>query len=519
MASGEGDGSEVTALSSLDINLETATVNISLKTTRQVDLEGLELAYEFPENVEFKNDECVEIAKLSLPIQPFSAENPPPNVTNLFEWFSRILAEDNRAVLEFSPSLTREIRAQLLNVAKNQGDAEQIWNWIKAEANDLSNLTKVDIQEMIANRNMSDEVLALVIRHESADRLCTAAAEGDRATVDDILSVDPSILHVTSKQKNQLALHAACLGAGSPSCSPAEMVDYLLQVGARVNEPDGYGRSAMAICRQDGFGPSIRSVIDVLERNGGREIGLVKPRAGQAPPGMNGRGVPPKSRGFGGPPPPAGGILSAPTDNWRGGNGAQMPSPGAGGYGGRSPGPAYMERRDPGILTNKPGNNFGSAPSGGWRNGDMGSRPAPANDQNVNWRAAAQSPKGGQFGLLAEPREEMGGNWRSAQGQVGRGSAPLQKGPQVPPENDWRAGGAGNAAGMNRRGIIGKGPAFDSNTFEVGDRENELAKIRGVAADKEAAAAAEKMMTIPRGRAVVDDEDYEEMDFRPVRKL
>ena len=145
----------------------------------------------------------------------------------------------------------------------------------------------------------------------------------------------------------------------------------------------------------------------------------------------------------------------------------------------------------------------------------MGSRPAPANDQNVNWRAAAQSPKGGQFGLLAEPREEMGGTWRSAPGQVGRGSAPLQKGPQVPAENDWR----GNAAGMNRRGIIGKGPAFDSNTFEVGDRENELAKIRGVAADKEAAAAAEKVMTIPRGRAVVDDEDYEEMDFRPVRKL
>ena len=43
MASGEGHGSEVTGLSSLDINSETATVKISLKTTSQVDLEGLEV--------------------------------------------------------------------------------------------------------------------------------------------------------------------------------------------------------------------------------------------------------------------------------------------------------------------------------------------------------------------------------------------------------------------------------------------------------------------------------------------
>uniref|UniRef100_A0A7S0EE63 Uncharacterized protein n=1 Tax=Hanusia phi TaxID=3032 RepID=A0A7S0EE63_9CRYP len=243
---------------------------------------------------------------------------------------------------------------------------------------------------------------------------------------------------------------------------------------------------------------------------------------------MNGRGVPPKGRGYGAAPPSGppqaglrqGGILIAPTDNWRGGNGAQMPSPGTGGYGGRSPGPAYMDRRDPGILANKPGNSFGSAPTSGWRSGETGTRPVPVNDQNANWRAApAQSPKGGQFGLLGEPRDDMGGNWRSAQGQVGRGAAPLQRGPPTPTEVDWRAGGAANAPGMNRRGIIGKGPAFDSNTFEVGDRENELAKIRGVASEKDAAAGAEKMISIPRGRAVVDDEDYEEMDFRPVRKL
>ena len=81
---------------------------------------------------------------------PFTTQRPPASIA------SNLTPQERRAYLDFAKLFFFKSRMA--------GDAEQIWNWIKAEANDLSNLTKVDIQEMIANRNMSDEVLALVTR-------------------------------------------------------------------------------------------------------------------------------------------------------------------------------------------------------------------------------------------------------------------------------------------------------------------------------------------------------------------
>ena len=82
-------------------------------------------------------------------------------------------------------------------------------------------------------------------------------------------------MHVTSEEKNQLPLHAACLGnsirrnpetpspqsylspptpkrilgSGSEQTPAADMVKHLLEKGARVNDTDYQGRSALALCR------------------------------------------------------------------------------------------------------------------------------------------------------------------------------------------------------------------------------------------------------------------------------
>ncbi len=71
---------------------------------------------------------------------------------------------------------------------------------------------------------------------------------------------DCSLLHVTGKTKDLLPLHVACLGEGSEECSAAQMVELLISAGARVNDLDAQGRSALTLCRQDNKTRSAKAV-------------------------------------------------------------------------------------------------------------------------------------------------------------------------------------------------------------------------------------------------------------------
>ena len=233
-------------------------------------------------DVEIRDQTPAVLARLTATLAlPLKSDDVPENIAGLFEWFLlESTRADANALLEFDRTVPRECRAQLLVVAKAAGlggclqgfgvdrylcvfnlagagikaivtgpslsvqqrqEAEQIWSWAKTEGGDMAQMCRADIQEMVASGNLTDDIQTLVKRHRAADQLCLAAAQCDLAAVDEILETDKSLLHVTSRERNEPALHAACLAKGSGKTTAV-----LEQHGGR--EIGMLGRDRQGIC-------------------------------------------------------------------------------------------------------------------------------------------------------------------------------------------------------------------------------------------------------------------------------
>ena len=439
------------------------SLQASVKTCKMLSFEGLSVACAVQVlDVKLSDQTPAVLARLTATVAlPLKIDDVPENVAGLFHWFLlESTRADANALLEFDRSLPRECRAQLLVVAKASGlggclqgfgvdrylcvfnpagagikaigtgpslsvqqrqEAEQIWSWAKTEGSDMAQMCRADIQEMVASGNLTDEIQILVKRHRAADQLCLAAAQCDLAAVDEILETDKTLLHVTSREKNELALHAACLAKGSGKTTAAGMVQHLLENGARVNEIDYQGRSALAICKQEGgVGDGIGAVMAVLEQHGGREIGMLgRDRQGKSS-AFQGRGLAPASPAAGGRPSEA---LALGHD-----------APAAGQYASASDSHAV------------------GSPS--WRGGGA---PSPAG-----------ASEGGGWGRAQGGEVSRGGaTWG---GKVGSGRGDRRGGLGA----DWRA-----PAGVSLESGGARTGAMDSPS-----RENELARMRGLAIDR-----------------------------------
>jgi len=517
---------------------------------------------------------------MTLSSNPKEGSQPVQATRDILSWFMNASKADEKAVLEFPTSLSQQQRAQLHACAKGLGlgassqgynterflsayppnggpnmvkkpmpeessgtslsviqrkEVEQIWGWIKLEGEEVVNdFPRSRIQEMVSSGNFDEKIGALVARHKEADRLCEAAAGGNLELVQEMVAADPELMHVTSTKKNLLALHAACTGSGSSKCTPAEMVQALLTAGAKVNEPDGQGRSALAVCKADGAGLEVRAVIQVLEENGAREIGLIKKKepAGNKDttwgPGKGSESTWGPSRNKGKEVQPLGqnsnrsiGILNVPADGYK--QGPKSPAlPGRGGLSVNtgqnmmSPGPTspgMMDRRGGGREAGILGS--GGANGGSWRQESPSQSPVPSpgpmgraglmtRDQMGRGVPQGQGGQRGQGGVLGDPRGMGGAPAPVRRENSGGGMA----------SGDWRSG----AAPLNPKPANPQGPM---RGVEL-NREAEMARMRfGGGKDEardSAPAPVEKPVEIQQGKAVLNDEDYEEMIFRPPTK-
>lgn len=314
-------------LSDLQVKEVLEDVSLLLRASSSLDFSSLHLSAA-PEPLSPEGGGEGQVAttcyRLTVPLVTNAPLNNPPNqeVQALLSWFASATEGDGEAALEFGAALSKEQRSNLHVAAKTLGlgaiskgfkderalmvlsaagvalkqphvtlspqqrrEADQIWAWVKTEGEDsgLQDLSRNEIQQMVAGGSLLPEIEQLVTRHEEADRLCVAAEHGDATLVRQILQSDKDLLHVTGKTRDLLPLHVACLAAGSAECSAAHMVALLLREGARVNDLDAHGRSALTLCRQDGTTAGVKAVLEVLEQHGGREVGGQRNK-GREPP-------------------------------------------------------------------------------------------------------------------------------------------------------------------------------------------------------------------------------------------